>query len=284
MPETETVPSGTNPPWRPWTPDDDQRMLSLRDQGLTARQIGRELDRSFTSVRARWQRKKLRQTDPAALKPTGHDDRGFRFRNPKWSPEDAQTFLTMLAAGATHAQIGAKLGRSVDSVRHRAKRLHKGLPVHGRTMAEAWSDRPRKTKPPSKKPRKATKTPAQTFHPTRPFVAPAVRQERVRFRDFAFSTPDLRLAADRAEYGVYLDLLDHNEPWPAAALVDLVEGLMRGDNRHVVLKRVGRAVGLPEPKVLERWRKMTLPIKNPAGVVTTHGAEVLIGLLRERLA
>jgi DNA-binding CsgD family transcriptional regulator len=276
MPETEV--SHGSPNWVPWTADDDRRMFELHEQGLSCRQISEAMGRTFTSVRARWHRKTSKHVKEPIARPVNEDDRGYRFRAPRWSKEDGERFLALHAEGKTYAQIAKALDRSIDSVRHRVKRLHAGQPIHGQTMAEAWAHKPRKGQTAERPSRaKVTVEAPQTII----FPLEAIPQQRVKFRDFHFSSPNMRLQADRREFAAYLSILQEKDPWPPEHLLDLIGGLMTGQGRDAVLHRVALAMGCTPRHVLDRWQAMTTPVKAERGIVSLEGIGVLVSILRE---
>lgn len=153
-PEPEPAPTALPVTARPWTPEEDERLLSMFAAGVGLGEIAQALDRPEIGVNTRRQR--LRATDPRAHIPP---------RAQPWTDADDETLLTMYQSGARIAEIADALGRTVSAVDIRRGRLAKTDPranpaVKGSAVAAAAKVAKRR-QPAKRKP--ATPAPAVTM-------------------------------------------------------------------------------------------------------------------------
>jgi len=82
---------------RGWTPQEDELLLRLRDEGLTAREIALRLERSAGAIRMR-----------ASL--LAED------KQKRWTEADKQLVFQLKSEGHTNKFIAIKLGRTASSI------------------------------------------------------------------------------------------------------------------------------------------------------------------------
>lgn len=92
-----------------WTPEEDNKIISLREQGLTAKEITTHIPgRTYSSVRSR-------------IQAICSDN-----KNRSWSKEDKEKFQELKEQGYTNAYIAKVLGRTVSAVSTYASRYWHG--------------------------------------------------------------------------------------------------------------------------------------------------------------
>src|ERR1700724_426399 len=91
-----------------WTVTDDRQLLQLGEQGISDAVIAQTLGRSVTAIRSRL----------SILKSLGQ--LSTRHQSPPWTPEEDESLLSLVEAGASWSQIADEINRPVGGVRHRA--------------------------------------------------------------------------------------------------------------------------------------------------------------------
>ncbi len=90
---------------RPYSPGDDRRLLDLRSQGRTDREIADMTGRSIGSIGGRFHRLRRDGGEVASL------------RRQPWSEDRIQHVIAMLADGANLATIARVIGANSETVR-----------------------------------------------------------------------------------------------------------------------------------------------------------------------
>lgn len=106
-----------------WTPQEDQQLKLLRDQGLTTREISfRMPGRTESAVQTRIQRViiappsvNMQQQQPQQQQPAQP--------NNNWTPQEDQQLALLRDQGVTVREIGVRLGRTYRAVSARIQRL-----------------------------------------------------------------------------------------------------------------------------------------------------------------
>lgn len=95
-----------------WTKDEDCKLVELWSESRSVEEIGRELGRTFGSVKTR------------------ENHRGCLFDGPvnrtKWTPEQDRVILELWAQGKSNQEIGDVLGRTASAVQSRTSHLNCG--------------------------------------------------------------------------------------------------------------------------------------------------------------
>lgn len=97
-----------------WTEAEEDRAWQLKAEGLTARQIAQQLGRPFTATEVKLKAIKAERMS-AAMGQHGLTRSGERVQNPPWSQDEIDRGLEMREAGASFAEISAKLGRTAKA-------------------------------------------------------------------------------------------------------------------------------------------------------------------------
>lgn len=105
---------------RLWTEAEDRQLVDMRATGLTWTQVGERMGRSASAVGGRY----------ARITAPGWSARG----QTHWTPEDDRIAVEMNRIGASKAEIGARVGRTVLAVASR-------LSLIGATRRTPWNDR-----------------------------------------------------------------------------------------------------------------------------------------------
>src|SRR5450756_538757 len=95
---------------RKWSPEDDRRLLELKEAGAPLAVIAEELKRTQSAIDSRTNALKNR-ADPSN----------------RWTPEEDDLFRRLAEANTRPEMIAAKLNRSVHAVKARAYTI--GLPL-----------------------------------------------------------------------------------------------------------------------------------------------------------
>ena len=86
-----------------WSPEEDELIIRLRNEGLTAREIAVRLARSEVAVQARLSSKAKKQT--------------------LWTPEEEARLLELKQLGVPHRQIAYELKRTKRSIDNKVAKL-----------------------------------------------------------------------------------------------------------------------------------------------------------------
>lgn len=98
-----------------WTPDEDARLMTAIERGLTTSAISRLLRRSRQGV--------MRRRQAIAQKLTGYQPRR------RWTPQEDAALIERLQAGDPPATIAAALGRTLSAVHTRTDLLRGHRPA-----------------------------------------------------------------------------------------------------------------------------------------------------------
>ncbi|MDI6872076.1 MAG: hypothetical protein QME79_12185 [Bacillota bacterium] len=96
----------------PWTPGEREQAIRLRQAGLTCRQIGEQIGRSFRSVEGALQRAGCRLSEEA-LRQIKHT----------WGEEEQAKLGELLPTGLTYDEMARRIGRSKATVWRKAAKM-----------------------------------------------------------------------------------------------------------------------------------------------------------------
>jgi len=99
--------------YRLWTPEEEARLIRLRQQGLSARDVAKKLKRSPGAVQMRT----TLLTREGRYTPTP--------RERVWTPEEEARLVKYLFEGLSYMDIGLRLGRTRNSIAGHKSRLRK---------------------------------------------------------------------------------------------------------------------------------------------------------------
>ena len=105
-------------PSRPWTPDDERRLVEYYRAGLPLDEVSRRLQRSSQAIYVR-ATKIRKQGTFVCFAPSG------RPKSPAWTPDEERRLIDLYSAGLAFREICRRLGRSRDAVSWRASDIRR---------------------------------------------------------------------------------------------------------------------------------------------------------------
>lgn len=107
----ETASSDMSSEWNKWTPQDEQKLLDLRNSGLTIKQIAKKMGLRYHQVSRRWSKLKT-----PAIPSTSRS-------KPNWSKQDIELLKERLKQGNNIQDIAKELGRTEKAVQVKMSNL-----------------------------------------------------------------------------------------------------------------------------------------------------------------
>lgn len=109
-----------------WTKDEDCKLVELWSEGRSVEEIGRELGRTFGSVKTRASHRGCLVGGPV--------------NRTRWTPEQDRTILELWGQGKSNKEIGDVVGRTASAVQSRASHLNCGPKDNRRNVVQVTAD------------------------------------------------------------------------------------------------------------------------------------------------